>query len=321
MNRFYKSAFCMIVAVVFSCAIARAETVDRIVANVNGEIILYSELQNRIKMLEKNMPTLDAKDPAKRAQIEREVLNQMIQQKLADMEAVRLQVSVAKLDIEQKIQQINEQNHMTMEQLELALKANGQTLDQYREQVKKDLEREALLNRVLKSKILISDQQVEAYLRGETGESATTSKKIHLGMIVLPVGDEYGKPQEVAKTGHEIVEKLKGGADFKDLAKQYSKGPTASDGGDLGYMAPEDLAPFIAQGVHNLKKDQVSALLEGPAGYYIMKVFDTDTKRVEKSDPALREKVRRTLYEKEMNRKFEEWARDLVSKAFIQISL
>ena len=133
----------MIVAVVFSCAIARAETVDRIVANVNGEIILYSELQNRIKMLEKNMPTLDAKDPAKRAQIEREVLNQMIQQKLADMEAVRLQVSVTKLDIEQKIQQINEQNHMTMEQLELALKANGQTLDQYREQVKKDLEREA----------------------------------------------------------------------------------------------------------------------------------------------------------------------------------
>lgn len=62
-------------------------------------------------------------------------------------------------------------------------------------------------------------------------------------------------------------------------------------------------------------------MLEGPAGYYIMKVFDTDTKRVEKSDPALREKVRRTLYEKEMNRKFEEWARDLVSKAFIQISL
>ena len=80
---------------------------------------------------------------------------------------------------------------------------------------------------------------------------------------MLPVGDEYGKPQEVEKTGHEIVEKLKGGADFKDLAKQYSKGPAASDGGDLGYMAPEDLAPFIAQGIHNLKKDQVSALLRG----------------------------------------------------------
>ena len=84
--------------------------VDRIVANVNGEIILYSELQDQIKVLEKNMPMLDATDPANKAQIEREVLTQMIRQKLADMEAERLKVTVTNTEVDGRIQQILEQS-------------------------------------------------------------------------------------------------------------------------------------------------------------------------------------------------------------------
>jgi peptidyl-prolyl cis-trans isomerase SurA len=311
----------MIVASVFACANARAEMVDRIVANVNGEIILYSELQQQIKVLEKNMPMLNVTDPAKKAQVEREILTQMIRQKLADMEAERLKVTVATSEVDQRVQQILEQNHSTLAQLEVNLKANGQTLDKFRAQIKKDMERERLVERVCNSKVLIGDKQVEAFLSGEKGESASTSQKIHLGLIVLPVGDKYGKPEEAEKTGREILDKLKGGADFQSLAKQYSKGPAAQEGGDVGYLASDEIAPFIAQGIRNLRKDQVSGLVQGPGGYYIIKILGIDSKKVSKSDSALREKVRRNLYEQEVNRKFEEWVHDLESKAFIQISL
>lgn len=314
-------AVCMIVASVFACANARAEMVDRIVANVNGEIILYSELQQQIKVLEKNMPMLNVTDPAKKAQVEREILTQMIRQKLADMEAERLKVTVATSEVDQRVQQILEQNHSTLAQLEVNLKANGQTLDKFRAQIKKDMERERLVERVCNSKVLIGDKQVEAFLSGEKGESASTSQKIHLGLIVLPVGDKYGKPEEAEKTGREILDKLKGGADFQSLAKQYSKGPAAQEGGDVGYLASDEIAPFIAQGIRNLRKDQVSGLVQGPGGYYIIKILGIDSKKVSKSDSALREKVRRNLYEQEVNRKFEEWVHDLESKAFIQISL
>jgi len=312
---------CMILAGVLSCATARAETVDRIVANVNGEIILYSELQKQIKVMEKSMPTLDTTDPAKQAQIQREVLTQMIRQKLADMEVVRLKVTSTDAEVDMRIQQILEQNHGTMAQLEANLKANGQTLDTFRLQVRKDMDRERLVERVCKSKVLIGDQQVEAYLNGEKGESASTSQKVHLGLIILPFGDQYAKPEEAEKTGREVLEKLKGGADFQSMAKQYSKGSTAQNGGDVGYLAADEIAPFIAQGIRNLSKDQVSGLVQGPSGYYIIKIFDISSKKVTKSDPELREKVRRTLYEQEVNRKFEEWVRDLESRAFIQISL
>ena len=312
---------CMILASVLACANARAEMVDRIVANVNGEIILYSELQQQIKVLEKNMPMLNVTDPAKKAQVEREILTQMIRQKLADMEAARLKVTVATSEVDQRVQQILEQNHSTLAQLEVNLKANGQTLDKFRAQIKKDMERERLVERVCNSKVLIGDKQVEAFLSGEKGESASTSQKVHLGLIVLPVGDKYSKPEEAEKTGREILDKLKGGADFQSLAKQYSKGPAAQEGGDVGYLAGDELAPFIAQGISKLKKDQVSGLVQGPGGFYIIKVFDIASKKLSKSDSALREKVRKTLYEQEVNRKFEEWVHDLESRAFIQISL
>src|SRR5208283_960520 len=312
---------CVILAGVLSCATARAEMVDRIVANVNGEIILYSELQNQIKVMEKNMPMLDVTNPEKKAQIEREILTQMIRQKLADMEAARLKVTVTNPEVELRVQQILAQNHATLAQLEVNLKNNGQTLDKFREQIKKDMERDRLVERVCKSKVVIGDQQVEAFLRGEKGESAATSQKAHLGLIVLPVGDKYAKPEEAEKTGLAILEKLKGGADFQSLAKQYSKGPAAQEGGDVGYLAADEIAPFISQGIRNLKKDQVSGLIQGPGGYYIVKIFDIDSKKVSTTDPALREKVRRTLFEQEVNRRFEEWVHDLESKAFIQISL
>jgi peptidyl-prolyl cis-trans isomerase SurA len=311
----------MFLACVLASATARAEMVDRIVANVNGEIILYSELQQQIKLMEKNMAMPDAADPAKKPQIEREVLNQMIRQKLADMEAARLKFTATDADVDLRVKQILEMNHATMAQLESNLKANGQTIDKFRADLKKDIERERLVERTCKSKVLIRDQQVEAFLTGEKGESASTSQKVHLGLIKLPVGDKNAKPEEAQKTGREILEKLKGGADFQSMAKQYSKGPAAQEGGDVGYLAAEEMAPFIAHGIRNLRKDQVSDLVPGPGGYYILKVFDIDSKKVSKSDPALREKVRRTLYEQEVNRKFEEWVHDLESRAFIQISL
>jgi len=324
MSPFYRvSAFTLLViaAGLLSCTEARAETVDRIVANVNGQIILYSDLQNQIKVMAKSMPTLDVTDPTKKSRLEREVLTQMVRQKLADAEVERLKVVVSDLEVEQKLKEILDQNNSTMVQLQLNLKANGQTIEKFHDEIKKNMERDLLIERVLKSKVVISDSQVEAFLKSEKAEDTSSSQKVHLGLIVLPVGDKYGKPGDVEKTGREIVEKLKNGADFQTMARQYSKGPAAQDGGDLGYMAVEDLAPYIAQGLRNLKVDQVSGLVQGPGGYYIIKILGIDAKRVDKSDPTQREKVRRTLYEQEMNRKFEEWVHDLESKAFIQISL
>jgi len=105
------------------------------------------------------------------------------------------------------------------------------------------------------------------------------------------------------------------------MAKQYSKGVAAQEGGDIGYMARGELAPFITQAIKDLHKGETSGLVQGPGGYYIIKVLDIDTKTMDESDPNLREKVRKYLYEQEVSHRFDEWARSLEAKAFIQITL
>ncbi len=312
---------CIIVVGVLSCSTARAEVVDRIVANVNGEIILYSELQEQVKLMEKFTPNLDLTDPVKRGQAEREVLNELIRQKLTEEEVQRLKVAVTSSEVDSTLARILEQNHATQEQFEISLKANGQTLEKFRERIRKDMERTRLMERVLKVKVSISDEQLDAFLNGEAGQAAATLRRIRLGLIALPVGDKNGSPEEVQKKGREILGKLKAGADFSSMAKQFSKGPAAQEGGDIGYMTAEELAPFISKAVSGLKKDDMSDLVQGPGGYYILKVLDIDVKKVSSSDQAFREKARTYLYNQEVNRKFEEWVRDLESKAFIQISL
>ena len=320
-NKVATLTFCVIAAVALSCATARTETVDRIVANVNGEIILYSELQEQLKLQEKQTPAMDLSDPATRSKAEHDMLTMLIREKLTDAEIGRLKVIVTQPEVDATVSQIAEQNHATMAQFEQKLKANGMTVQKFREQVRKNMERNRLMERVLTSKVLITDQQVEAYLNGESGESAVTSQKVRLGLILLPVNDKTGKPAEVEKAGREILDKLKNGADFRNMAKQYSKGPAADDGGDIGYMAADEIAPYIAQGIKNLKKDEISDLVRGPGGFYILKVIDFENKKLNKSDPATREKIRKILFEQEVNHKFEEWVHDLESKAFIQISL
>ncbi len=312
---------CMILALLFFCSQGRAEIVDRIVANVDGKIILYSDLQHQVALLQKQMPTMDLSDPAQKSKVEHEVLQQMVAQKLADIEAKRLKITVDDSEVQARLKQLMEMNHLTMQQLKQRLEADGDSLKSVREKIKNSIARQELVERVLKSKVVITDKEVDDYLKDHGEQAGASSNQIRLALIVLPVGGANGTPAQVKKTGTELVRELRGGADFQTLAKHYSKGPAAQQGGDVGYMDRSEVAPFIAKAIEGLKKGQESGLVQGPDGYYIVKIVDVNHKHISSADPALREKVRKMLYEQAMNRKYAEWIKNLESKAFIHISL
>ncbi|MHC1727969.1 MAG: peptidylprolyl isomerase [Syntrophobacteraceae bacterium] len=310
----------MILSALFVCTAAVAEFIDRTVANVNGEIILYSEVQEQLALVEKYIPEANIQDPAKRAQVERDVLTNLIRQKLTEQEVKRLKVIVSNAEVDNTVDGILKENRITLTQFERSLKENGQSLQKFREGIKKELERNRLMDRALKSKVVITDAQVDAYLKSDGGSTAAT-EKFRLAVIFLPVDEKSAKSPDVEKAGKELLAKIKGGADFAAMARQHSKGPAAADGGDIGFMPPEELAPYIAEAVKGLRKGEVSGLVRGPGGFYLVQVSDIDRKVQSKSDPAFREKIRGDLFQKEVNRRFDEWVRNLESKAFIQISL
>ena len=233
--------FRSVVTIALACAalcvgVAGAETVDKIVAVVNGEVILYSELQNRVRAMEKASPALKTEDASRRGQLEREVLQQLIQQRLTEGEVKKLKIVVSPADVDNALKGIKQQYNFTDAQLEYFITQEGQTLAQFRDKLKKDLERNRLLDRVLKSKTIITDEQVDAYLK--TGTSSTVEQR-RIAVLFLKQEPNEKSADDVAKKAREIRERLKGGADFARMVKENSEGPAVEEGGDIGFISTE----------------------------------------------------------------------------------
>jgi peptidyl-prolyl cis-trans isomerase SurA len=307
------------IGILFGTGFSIAETVDKIVANVNGEIILYSELKNRIGQVEKINPAMKGGDPNQQAQIEREVLKLMVHERLADEERKRLKITVTSREIEATLDGIKRENRVTDAQFEQALKQQGQTLEQFRETIKKQMERSRLLERAVKSKIVVSDAQVEAFLK--SGQGALKEKR-RIAIIFLPSStDKADKGAGPEKLAADLHARLRAGEDFGKLAREYSKGPAAETGGDIGYVEASELAPPMEAATRNLRPDEISQVVSVPTGFYILKLLDVQKERLDPSDATVREKIRRFLVNQEMERKYSDWVQELEKRAFIQISL
>jgi peptidyl-prolyl cis-trans isomerase SurA len=315
----FKGTFRMVLA----CAIlvsgtALAETIDRIVAVVNGDIILYSELQNRVREIEKLSSEAKTADPAQRGQLEREVLHRLIQQRLTDGEIKRLKITVSAGEVDNAIQTIKRQNNFSDAQFDYFISQEGQTLDQFREKIKKELERNRLLDRVVKSKTIITDAQVDAYVQSGTSKVADQMK---IAILFLKRGSADTNNEAVEKRAREVLSRLKEGADFSRMVKEYSEGPAVQDGGDIGYVSLEDLAPPIQAATRGLGSNQITDVVKTSGGCYIIKVLDVRREVAKTGDSTTREKLHRKLFQEEMNRKFEAWLKELEDQAFIQVFL
>jgi peptidyl-prolyl cis-trans isomerase SurA len=305
--------------IVFCSLASAAETVDKIVANVNGDIILYSDLKSRIRLLEKDNPQLKANDPAKQKDVEREVLTLLVRERLTEQEVKRLKVSVSERDVDSAVDNIKKERNLTDSQFEYLLQQEGLTLAEFRENTRRRLERNRLLDRVLKSRTIITDDQVDAFLKTEE-VSGRELRRLAVLFIPLPEGGTE-KAGAVEKQARDIHARLKSGEDFGAAVKAYSKGPAVQEGGDIGFMESTELAKPIEMATRNLAPGEISDVIKTPGGFYTFKVLDVQKERAPSGQPETREKARRILLQREMDRKFTDWIEDLERRAFIQISL
>ena len=309
-----------------------AETLERIVAVVNGDIILYGDVLEQMKMVEKVAPSVNLQDSEQRAKAEREMLQSLIRQRLAEQEVKRLKINIGKGEVDAAINDLKRDSGMSDAQFEQALSRDGMTLKQFRDKVRQELERSRLMDRVVKSKVVVKESQIDALMQSPAAATPSPTTKAveerrRLGMIFLPL-PEGARPDQVAqgeKLARKVYGKIKEGEDFAKMAREYSRGPGAFDGGDIGFVGPDELAPEIDKGIKGLSVGAVSDVIKTSGGFYILKILE-----VRKDDPAqaqsqpempAREKIRRQLFMEELTRKYEEWIRELEKKAFIKITL
>ncbi|MBC8463897.1 MAG: peptidylprolyl isomerase, partial [Deltaproteobacteria bacterium] len=248
-----------------------------------------------------------------------EVLQQLINEKLTDQEIERSKVSVAEKEIDAQIEIIKKARYLTEEELRETLERQGVTLENYRQRLKKDILRAKLVNLEVKSKIVITNEDIKAYY-DKNKETYTGKRKYHLRNIIkrVPVNaaDEFKK--EIRLKMEQVLKKLEAGQPFETLARTYSDSPIAAEGGDLGVFSPDQLSPEIREAIIDKGIGEFTSILDTEQGFqifYIQNIIRSRDKPLEEVSAAIQEKITREI----MDTKFKAWIGSLRERSHIKI--
>ena len=253
---------------------ATLEELDSIVAVVNKDVIVRSELEREIVLALPEMREKGAEMPA-RAELERKVLERMIEKRLQMQEAQRVGIKVEDGALTQAMEGIAQRNNLTLEELQTALGASGIRFEDFREDTRSQMIMSQLQAREVIKNITVTDPEIKRFLARES-DSLIERTDVRLSHILVAVPETAsGEEQEQArKKAQAIVAKLRAGADFGQVARAESQGQQTQEGGDLGWFAMADV-PSLAQEVsRSLAKGEVSNPLRSPSGFHIIQVTD-----------------------------------------------
>lgn len=300
---------------------AGAEVVDRIMAVVNDDIITLSDFNEMYAPYAEKIKAYGYPEDKEREmlfELRNRILDQLIDKKLTEQEIERLSISVSEKEVDDNIERIKEQNFFTDEELRDRLKKEGYTLAQYRSEMREQIQRMKLVEMSVKSKIVITDEDIRDYYESHA-ESYAVEERYHIRNIIMRVspGALPEEKEAVLARMRLVMEKLESGADFSELAREYSEASMAEQGGDLGFFKKSDLAEQIRIALKGLKPGEHTAIMDTDQGYQIF-YLESVSPAAGKSFEEVKSSIEKKLYEEKVNEKFTAWVSDLREKSHIK---
>jgi peptidyl-prolyl cis-trans isomerase SurA len=298
----------------------RGEIANRVVALVNSELITLYELNKRIRVVTGLDPIdLKRKDEKAYLQTRRQVLDALVNEKIALEKVRELGIEVTPKEVDAAIERLKQTNHLTHEDLIDNLKRNGMTYEAYRGKIKSDLERAQLINFEVKSKIIIREEKIKAYYNAHIDEFSS-AEKVHLAAIFLKQKDPSAQDEALTlyRKGERLVSRIKSGEDFAEIARENSQGPGAEGGGDLGLFRTSNLDPELAKIVQDMSPEDVSEPIIRPSGIQIIKLVERERGSVRPLEK-VKDAIYGILYREEINRRYTSWINELREQAYLKI--
>ena len=323
--RHWKLLFICLTGVLVAGTNGHAEkpvVVDRIVAVVNSDIITLFDLQRALRPYEQNIRALRYPPEKERQmlfQVRKDILDQLIDVKLADQEIKRNQISVSEEEIDGAIERLKASRSMTDEQLREGLSQQGLTMEEYRKEIKEQILRSKLINREVKSKIVITNEDISAYYESHR-EKYAGEKKYHLWNIFAKLPPEAGTQEKeaVRQQMQSIYDRLVQGTSFESLVQELTEADSTIHGADLGLFRPHELSRQLRTAVKQMKTGEFSRVLETDFGYqivYVQNIQETPAKAIEEVKP----EIYQLLYNESVNDKYRQWLEALRRQALIKI--
>jgi len=299
-----------------------AEVVDRIVAVVNDDIILLSDVNNLVNPFKEKVRAMGYPEEQQARmlyQIREDIIKKMIEQKLTDQQVEKYGLTISEEEITRAIERLKEKRSLTDEDLRRGLATDNLTMEEFRHQMKNQLLRTRLVDYEVKSRIVITDADVKEYYEKHP-EIYGGQKQYHLRNIILRVSS-YASDDErrmVKEKMNTIYGQLEAGADFAEMARRFSESSLAAEGGDLGLFKLDDMAPALKEAIESIPAGAFTPILDTDQGYQIFYVerIVTDPSR---SLESVSKEIEQKLYEEQLDSKFSAWLEDLRKRSHIKI--
>jgi peptidyl-prolyl cis-trans isomerase SurA len=252
----------------------RAEIKERIAAVVNGQPVTLSEVEERVGPELARLPPGPAGE-AQRKELLRRGLEQLIDERLVESEASALGLDIPEDEIQHLIDQLAKQNNMDTAQFRDAIAAQGISFDTVRD----TLRRQQLMMRLLQYKVKprkVSDEEVQAAYATMTAEGEVEVRARHI-FISAPDGATPARLKAAEEKAQLAFKRVQGGESFAKVARDLSDGPTAREGGDMGYFKRGQLQPALDKAAFSLQPGQMSGLIRTTGehgGWHILLVED-----------------------------------------------
>jgi len=269
-QHFLKCTVAALLAILISPDFARAQSVQRIAAIVNDELITAYDLESRMKLviLSTRLPnTVEV-----RRRISSQVLRTLIDERLQMQEAKRRNISVSKRDLRRAKVTIEKQNKLPEDGLERMLRQNDVPLSAMEEQLRAGIAWSKLVGRRLRPRITIGEDEIDEALQRISSRQGQTEYR--LAEILLAV-DGPEEEDNVRRTAERIRNQIQNGANFAAIARQFSQSPTAAVGGDLGWVHEAELSESLKDIVPGLRRGALSEPIKTVTGYRLLALHGT----------------------------------------------
>jgi peptidyl-prolyl cis-trans isomerase SurA len=305
--------------VLFLPVVARAELVDEIAAIVNDDPITTFEVAKEQADMEKSLGKNVPRDVDGKDLLREEALDSIINKKLISQKIGELGIKVSDEEVRQSIENVKKQNNISQETLVSALKSQGISYDEYKAQIKEQLERLRLISQEVRAKIQISGKEMREFYAAHP-EKFEKEESFHAAVITLniPADASTEERKKTVDRASEIYTDLKSGKNFQELAKKYSDDPSAKDGGDLGKFKKGEMLPEFEKILSELKPGEISEPFSTPSGLHIVKMLERFHGELKPFEDVKGE-IEDTLYKKKSEERFKEWLSDLRKNASVEI--
>lgn len=258
-------------------ASAAPRAADHIVAIVNGEPVTASDVRLRLSRVEQQATEQGTTLPP-RAALSAQVLERLIAERAQLQWAAERGLKVDDATLNEAERSVAQQNRMAVEALRRQLQAQGIDPARFREELGREILLQRVREREVDARVRVSERDIDDYLQNQRQAAADPSQwGLHLAQVLVqvPEGADAATLTRLQARAQDVAQKARSGADFAQLAREFSDAPERQNGGSLGLRPANRYPDLFVQAVQALPAGQtVAGPLRSPAGFHILKLLD-----------------------------------------------